>query len=141
HIEEMLACVIERALRYLYGIVVDRAGEELYPYIGSQGLQLVDGCRTINVAADHKHLLILALLEPARQFSNAGGLARALQPRHHGNHRRAGAEIERIIRFAHDAHQLAMNDLDERLPGAEALGDLLAQRALLDVLDELAHHR
>ena len=126
---------------YGHRVLVLGAGEELGPDLRGQGAQLLDGRRAIDVAAHHHDLLLLALRQPAGQLGDAGGLARALKPRHQDHRRGLGGQVQGLVGLAHDPHQLVVDDLDQHLTRGQGLGDLLPQGLLADVLDELAHHR
>jgi hypothetical protein len=55
-------------------------GKKLDPHLAGQGLQLPDGRRAVDVAADHRHRLLVALLEQARQLGHVVVLPEPCRP-------------------------------------------------------------
>ena len=104
-----------------------------------QRLQLVDGRRTVDVGGD-EHRLLAVLLEQLGELGAGGRLARALQAGHQDDGRRMAAERQLRVAAAHERDELLVHDLHDLLRRREALHDLGAERALLDVRHELAHH-
>ena len=63
----------------------------------------------------------LRSLQPARQLRGRSGFARALQTGHQYHGRRLDIQIQFITGFTHDADQLIIDDLDQRLARGQAL--------------------
>src|SRR5262245_14280806 len=74
----------------------------------------------------------------AGELRGGRGLASAVEADQHDDDRRPSPEVERGGLLAEQALQLAMHELDEVLLGAQAPQHLLAERVLLDRLDEVA---
>ena len=98
----------------------------------AQRLQLVDGRRAIHVGGD-EHRRLAVLLEQLGELRAGGGLAGALQAGHEDHGRRMAAEGEPGVAAAHERDELLVDDLHDLLRRREALHDLGAQGALLDV--------
>ncbi len=105
----------------------------------AQRLQLVDGRGTIDVGGDEDRRLAV-LLEKLGELRARRRLARALQAGHEDHGGRMAAEGEPGVAAAHELDELLVHDLHDLLRRREALHDLGAEGALLDVRDELAHH-
>ena len=110
-------------------------------HLPGEGLELVDGRGTVDVAAHHHHFLAVALAEQLGQLRRAGGLARTLQAGHEHHHRWLRGEIQGLVGLAHDLDEFLVHHLDERLARREALGDLLAEGPLTHVVCEGLDHR
>ena len=108
--------------------------------LGAEQPQLIDGRRTIDVRAHHRHALALPLLQVPRQFGRGGGFARALQAGQQHHRRRVGGEVQGVVGLAHQAHQLVAHHLHERLPGVQGRIHLPADGAFAHPVDEGAHH-
>jgi len=75
------------------------------------------------------------------KLAHRGGLARALQAGHEDDRRRGHVEVQVAGFSAHDLGQFIADDLDQRLAGSQRLEHFLADRTLLDALDQRLHHR
>ena len=105
----------------------------------AQRLQLVDGRGTIDVGGD-EHRRLAVFLEQLGELGAGGRLAGALQAGQEDHSGRMAAEGKLGVAAAHELDELFVHDLHDLLRRREALHDLRAERALLDVADELAHH-
>ncbi len=103
----------------------------------AERLELVDGGGTIDVARDEPRLPAFAL-ELARELRRGGRLSGTLQPDHHHDGRRHGAELESLAPLAEHGGELVVDDLDELLAGRDGAQLRDADRLLLDALEELA---
>ena len=103
--------------------------------------KLLDRGRTIDVAADHHHLLLAPFLQVLGELGDRGGLARALQAGHQDDRRRRHVEVEVAGLRTHHRGQFVVHDLDQRLARGQAGQHFLADRADLDALDQGLHHR
>ena len=103
--------------------------------------QLFDSGRPIDVGTDHRHLLAMALFQKPRKLADRGRLARPLKTGHQDDHRRFGGQLQGVIRCAHHLHQLLVHDLHECLARIQGGIDLLAERSLLHLLDEVLDDR
>src|ERR1700691_2671003 len=78
--------------------------------------------------------MALALrLEPSRELSDRGRLARALQADHHYFYRRLDLQIELARRAAHRVLQLGRDELYQMLLGRERAQHFGAERFAFDV--------
>ncbi len=141
--DEHVAALGARPLHPVLGDV-DRVGVGALVVYGhaelvTQSLDLIDGCRAIDVAGDHGRALALRKQE-LRQLAAGGGLARALETHHHDHRGRARREGQLGGSRPHDGGQLFIDDLDELLDRGEALQDLRPQCPLLHPVDELLDH-
>ena len=71
------------------------------------------------------------------ELAGGGGFAGALQAGHEDDAGRLGGFLEAGGVFAEDVDELVVDDLDDLLGGREGGGDLFAEGAGADVLDEL----
>jgi hypothetical protein len=76
-----------------------------------------------------------------RELGGGGRLARALQAREQNDHGRLGAQVQALAGLPHHGHELVVDDLDEGLPGGQALHHLGAQGARLDRVCKGLDHR
>src|SRR5580698_5584125 len=106
------------------------------PVAIAKRLELQNGRGTIHVGADHQHFFVLFLLQPAREFAGARGLAGTLQTGEHDHDRTLSAQVEAGARLAHETRQFLMHDLDEGLARREAFRHLHADRTRLDGVGE-----
>ena len=77
-------------------------------------LQLLDRCRTINVASNQQRLAVLLGLEHAGQLTREGSLTRTLETRHQ-NDSRTAFQLEFGCFATHQLGQLVVYDLDHQL--------------------------
>ena len=63
------------------------------------------------------------------------------RPGHQDHGGRHDGEIERHVGLAHQTGEFVVDHADQRLPRRQAADDLLPERALLDVRDEILDHR
>ena len=56
--------------------------EKLYTHLCCKGLQLLNGCRTVDIGTNHHHRFLFIVLQPTREFGRRCGLTRTLQARH-----------------------------------------------------------
>ena len=126
---------LERAARHRHR--VGRLGVHRHADALAEHAQLLDRGRTLEVGADEQRSAVLAL-EQLGQLGRGGRLPGALQARHHHDARRLRRRRELAGGAAEGLDQLLVDDLDDLLRGAEALGDLGALRPLLHPPDEVA---
>ncbi len=100
--------------------------------------QLVDGVGALEVGGDQQRGVAL-LLEPPAELAREGGLTGTLETGQHDHGGRLLGEPQTPGLAAEDGDQFLVDDLEDLLGGVERPGDLGPERALLDVLDELAH--
>ncbi len=122
-------------------LLADVGREEGYADLARQGFQLLDRGGTVDVGGNHHHRLLLAFLKEARQLARGGGLARALQAGHQDHRRRRDAQRQVLVGRPHQFLEFGADDLHERLSRGQALRDLGADGALLDLVDEVLDHR
>jgi hypothetical protein len=107
--------------------------------LATEGAQLLDGGRALQVGADQQRVAALRL-EPAGQLGGVRGLARALQAghEHDGGWLRRERDLQRVPTERGD--KLLVDDLDDLLRRREALGQVGAHAGLADAPDEVAYH-
>ena len=116
---------------------VGRLGEDRHADAVAEHRELVDGGRALEVGGDEEHALALLVLEQPSELRGGGRLARALEPGEHDHGRRLRRDVRSFAaRAAERRDELFVDDLDDLLTRAEALGDLGAGRALLQASDE-----
>ena len=145
HVPPVLLRVLHRQRANL-GRRLVRLGEYRDPELLAQDLELMDGGGAVDVGRDQERLLLVLLLQVARELPHRGGLARALQPHHHDAGGTLLGPAEVGVDRPHHPGELVLADLDERLlrrdldrPVVLAAGaelDLLAERRLLDPLEQ-----
>ncbi|MNZ69798.1 hypothetical protein D3C78_881120 [compost metagenome] len=141
HVDELELGLANRRFGNGHRLLADIGREEGHANVVGQRFQLLDRSRAVDVGRNHHHALLLALLEEARQLTGGGGLARALQTGHQHHGRRGGIEREVFVGRTHQAFQLGLDDLHERLARGQAARHLGADRTLLDLVDEILDHR
>ena len=114
YIEQFL---LERQVRG-FRLLSDRRREEVDAGLPCYRLELLDRRRTIHVAGDNQHLLLMVFLQKLAQFTDRRRLAGPLKTRHQHNGRWLGIEADALVGVAHDPCQLAMDDTDQRLARA-----------------------
>ena len=141
HVDVRLARIVDRGLHDRFGLLVGAGREEQHVDLLRQRLQLFDRGRTVDVGADHHHLLLALFLQVLGELGDRGGLARALQAGHQDHRRRRHVEVEVAGGRAHHRGELVAHDLDQRLARGQRLQHFLADRAHLDALDQRLHDR
>ena len=116
----------------LYRIALSHL-EHGYLQLRADGLQLLDGGGTVDVAGHEQRALAL-LLHQRGELGAVGGLAGALQTDEHDHARRLAGYVELLVVAAHQRAELLVDYLDDHLRGREALEHLRALRALADAL-------
>ncbi len=126
----------------LHGMLGDRPGcgprllvdgnADLLP----QRHQLIDGRRPMNVSR-RKHRMASLPGKIQGQFGAKGRFPGTLQSRHQNDRRRHRGEENLLVRRPEQPYQLVINDLDDQLPGSDALEHLLPDRPLQNVVNEL----
>ena len=117
-----------------------RRGRAALVELGGDGLgddaELLARGGTIDVDRD-EHGAMTGLLEPCGELGGGGGFAAALQAghEHDAGRLRAGAETRRVL--AEEGDELVVDDLDDLFGGREGGGDLGAEGAEADVLDQV----
>ncbi len=105
--------------------------------MASNGFQLLDRCRSVNVGRNKQGAPLL-LLQKAAQFTAGGGFAGPLKADHHQGHRRFGRKIEGIVlTAAHHGDQFVVNNPDNLLAGGQALENFRSNRLDTDIFDEV----
>ena len=99
--------------------------------------ELLDGGGPVDVARRDGHRGAVLLAQLLGELGRGGRLARALQAGHQDHGRRSRREGQARRGAAHQAGELLVDDLDDLLAGVELLGDVGAERALLDRRREL----
>ena len=105
--------------------------------LAAELLELVDRGRPLQVGRDQRRLLPV-LAQQQRELGGRRRLAGALEAGEQDHGRRL-AEREPRVAGAHQRRQLLVDDLDDLLPGVEALEHVLAGRALAHLRDEVLH--
>lgn len=141
YVVEFQLGLLQRAIDDVDRFFFDVRREEVDADAFRQRFQLFDRRRAINVRGNHQHFLLLFFFQEFAELTDAGGFTGALQACHQHHRRRLGRQIQLGVDFAHRGDQLALDDLDELLPRRQALVDFMADRALFDAVDEVAHHR
>ena len=102
-------------------------------------LQLVDGCRTIDVARGQKHLHALLRLAEVRKFRGKSRLTGTLET---GNQDNAGItlNINVLGTAAHELGELIMDNLDHHLLRFHGRQHILAHRLVLHAVAEFLRH-
>ena len=122
-------------------VLIGTAREELDTHFASEGFQLANRRRTVDVGADHQDGFFLPLFKEAREFGDRGRLTCTLQTRHHDYGRRLDVQIEGFITLAHDAFQLLLDNFHKDLARRQTALHLLANGTLADALNKVLHHR
>ncbi len=107
-------------------------------HLFAECLQLVNRRRPIHVACDQQWLASL-FREQLRQFPARCRFAASVQPHHHPI---SGFGVRRLVGalpfvFPHQRHQFIMHNLDDLLSRGDAVENLLSERPLLRLLNEI----
>ena len=86
----------------------------------AEGLELLDGGRTVDVGRDQIRPPAALIAQVERQLRGRRRLAGAVEPDHHDDDRCRAAELDRRGFLAEQALELTMDQLDELLLGTEA---------------------
>ena len=141
HVAELDPRMGQRRLHNVDRLLLDITGKEVHAHFSGQGLQLFDSGRAVDIGTDDRHLFLVALLQQFGQLGDGGCFTRTLQPRHHDHGRRRRREVQPLVGRTHHRFQFGLYDLQEGLARAQALHDVLAQRALFHRLHEILDHR
>ena len=141
HVDELQLGFADRRLGNRHRLLAEVRREEGHTHFSCQGFQLFNSSRTINVRRHHQHGLFLALFKEARQLAHRRGLARALQASHQHHGGRSGMQVEVFVGRAHQLFELGAHNLHKSLARGQALRDFGADRAILDLIDEVFDHR
>ena len=104
--------------------------------LAAELLELVDRGGALQVGGDETRRPPF-LAQQQRELCGRGRLARALEPREQDHGRRSPGEHELRAAGTHQLRQLLMDDLHDLLARGDALQDLLAQRPLSHLRDEV----
>ena len=115
---------------------IDRAhwDPELFP----EGHELIDRGRSVHVRRDEEGMPAL-LPQEVGELGGGRGLPRSLEPGEDDDGRGALRARERCGRAAEHLDDRVVDDLDDLLRAGDRLEDALADRALANGGDELAH--
>ena len=102
----------------------------------AQLLQLLLRGGAVNVQRRHQHFLIVLLRDPFRDFCGGGCFTRALQTDHQIRARR-GREPKLLRIAAEHLNQCVIDDFDELLTRIDAFDEVLANRFVFDLFDEI----
>ena len=111
--------------------------------------QLLLRVRAIDVERRHQHLFPLASAlaeiglprrQPLRDLGGGGRLARTLETNHHDHGRRSNAQLQLGSFRTEHLDQRIADDLDDLLARRDRAQDVLADRLLGRLVDELARH-
>ncbi|MNS86894.1 hypothetical protein D3C72_1208120 [compost metagenome] len=141
HVDELQLGFADGRFGDGHRLLADVGREEGDADVVGQGFQLLDRRRAVDVGGHHHHALFLALLEEARQLAGGGGLTGALQAGHQHHGGRGGVQREVFVGRAHQAFQLGLDDLHERLARGQAARHFGADCTVLDAVDEILDHR
>ena len=108
--------------------------------LGADDLELLDRCRSINIASDKQRFLVILLFQVQAELAAHCRLSRALKTRHQDDRGLLRAKLKLCARLPHEPCQLFIDDLDDLLPRREALEHFLSDRALRHGLDKVFDH-
>ncbi|MCY1411232.1 hypothetical protein D9M71_266140 [compost metagenome] len=141
HVDEFEFGFLNSRLRDLDRLLAQVGREEGNADFTGEHFQLLDRRWTINVGGHDHDRLLLALFKEARQLAGGGGLTRTLQTGHQDHRWRRGVERQLFVGRTHHAFELGLDNLHECLARGQAARHLGADRALLDLVDEILDHR
>ena len=94
--------------------------KDLGPGLFADDFQLVDGCRTVNVAG-HQQRAVPLVLEIPGELGRMGGFTASLKAAHEHHAGGLGGELDAGVVLAHQSGQLVVDDFNDLLGGGEAL--------------------
>ncbi len=141
HVEEFQLRFFQRRVNDIDRLLSYVGWEELYTNLFSQGFQLFDRRRAINVGRDDQHFLLVLFAQEFTQLTDAGGFTRTLQTGHQHHCRRLRRQVQALVLFAHRRNQFITNDFDELLTRGQALVHFMTNRFLFHTVDEITHDR
>src|SRR5690606_16350085 len=127
-----LECGLRELADVLFRAVRINRNVDLLP----QRLELIDRRRALYVQRRHHRLTTLAL-QPLRQLRGSRRLTRPLQTRQQNHRRPDRRDANALGPLAQQRDQLVVDDLDDLLPRLHRFEHLLAERALLDLREEV----
>ena len=130
---------IDRVLRDVDRIHIRRHAVDRDIRLLAQNLELLDRCRTIDVAGCH-HRTVAFFLEHQSELAGRRRLAGALQADQHDDRHAGGRQSDLALCPAQKLCQLVFDDLDDRLVRLQAAEDLFPHRLFTDVSDEIFRH-
>ena len=133
-----LGC-IDRVLRDVDRIHIRRHAVDRDIRLLAQDFELLDRCRTIDVAGCH-HRTVAFFLEHQSELAGRRRLAGALQTNKHDDRHAGGRQRDLALCPAQKLCQLVFDDLDDRLVRLQAAEDLFPHRLFTDVSDEIFRH-
>ncbi len=110
-------------------------GKDICAHALAHDLQLVNGCRPIDITRYEQRPLAKLGPQVQRQLGGVGGLPGALKAAHQ-NDARLAFEVEPGMLSAHEIGELLLRDLDEELTWLDRGQDLLSEGLLLDAVRE-----
>ena len=123
-------------LSYLNGILVARFAINRHTNLLAKHLELLDGCRTVNVAS---HKQRRALDEAVGQLAREGGLTRTLKTRHQDNGGMA-LDVERSLLTTHELGELIVHNLNHQLLRLQGIDNVLTYCFLFNSIGERLSH-
>ena len=109
-----------------------------YLELFAKGFELIHGRRTIHISS-HQHGLPTLLGQPFGQLATGSGFSGTVETHHHDT-RWLGVNFQGSMRGSEQLNQCIVDDLDDLLTRVDALDDLLSDRLLLDIFNELFGH-
>ena len=137
-VKAVFPCVDERLLGGLYRILrafFEHGAAGLFAY----DLQLPDGGGTVDVAGDEQRVLAL-LFEPQRELRRMCRFARALEPAHQYDSRRARSRLELGDAAAHKGNEFFVYYFYYLLRGEQTFEHFVAHGAFRHFGDEILYH-
>ena len=104
----------------------------------AERFELIHRGGPINIRRDQQRRASLFFQQPGK-FAAGGGFAGAVQADHH-QARGIAAQLQACILRTEQLDQFVVDEFDDLLAGLDALDDLLADRLLLDAINEIARH-
>ena len=121
----------------LDGVLLIRRLQHARPEGLAENPELLDGGRAIDIQRDKRRPAALLHGEPG-ELGCRRRLAAALKTDEHDRVREPAGKFEPLAsRAAHELHETVVDDLDDLLPGREALEDFLPNGSRPDILDEV----
>ena len=136
HIIAVHTGFLNRMLRFGNGIGLGGFVEHIYSNLFAQHANLLNSCRTIDIASHKHHFLLLLLLQVVGQLGRESSLTGALKTRHQ-DHSRLTFEVDLGRLPTHEGSQFIVGDFYEKLTGTDGAHHVLTDSLLFHRVGEL----
>ena len=139
-VEAFLLRLGQTCRRNLFRLGISPEAEYLHTDLPTQGLQLIDGSRTVDISTHHQRPAA-QILEMETKLGGRSGLTSTLQTGHQHDRGSLIGVGERRVVTAHHLNQLIVHHLDELLVGTDPTHDLSTDGLVPDLSNKVLDDR